>query len=409
MAGQVLPIILGANINAYAVAASFHANYHIKPVIVAGGFLPFTQYSIIMKEIISDEEIYDNRHFLARLAAVKNKYKGHTLLLIGTTDEYVQLIIRNKVHLEKDFLFNYPEEDLFEQLYYKHNFYQICEQFGLDIPATFTIDAADYQEPFKEDIQFPVILKADDGTAYFDIHFEGKQKIYHLNSYQEVDQTIRQIKHAGYEADLIIQEYVAGPDQNMWDIVYYGDTSGKGQLVTLAQVLLQEPQLTAVGNYTSLITRFNSELMNKVVHMMETLHYTGFANFDLKYDARDDKFKFFEVNTRVGRSSSYIKESGYSIARCYMDDLVNKQQHELVYLKEEHLFSVIPNRLLLSQLDAGALKEETKKLIAKRDVFNPLKYRLDTHCRRKGYLMLRDLNYYVKFNQNEWKNAAKDK
>ena len=38
--------------------------------------------------------------------------------------------------------------------------------------------------------------------------------------------------------------------------------------------------------------------MMKVKNLLEDLHYVGFSNFDIKYDKRDGKYRFFEINTR---------------------------------------------------------------------------------------------------------------
>lgn len=400
-ADEFIPVILGVNIHAYAAAASFYEDYGVKCIYVAAGELSFTQYSHLYLEYKVNPNIYDSSVFVTELLSLAERYKGKKLLLVATTDEYVKLLVQHAEELKDYFIFNFPEQRLFNQLYYKKNFYELCEQFNLDIPKTYTIDCS-VLKSFDDDIQFPVIIKVDDGVAYFNINFLGKQKIYHLNSYGEINQTITMLYEAGYRKSIILQEYITGPDHMLWDMVYYGDSNGKGQVITLAQVLQQEPQLTAVDNYTALITRHQHELMTSVVNMMESLNYKGFANFDLKYDHRDGKFKFFEVNLRAGRSSSYIKESGYSIASCYVEDLIYHRQHSLTYLDKKAVFSVIPPALLLQQLENSALKEEVRETIQQHGFFNPLKYKKDRSIKRRFYLLLRDINYRNKYKNREW-------
>src|SRR5690625_1161308 len=134
------------------------------------------------------------------------------------------------------------------------------------------------------------------------------------------------ITDSGYSDELIIQDFIPGDDTYMWDAVYYGNQEGKGELITFAQVVLQEHTKTGVGNYTALIVRKNKEMMKKLVHFMERLNFTGFANFDIKYDERDGKFKLFEVNIRQGRSSYYITQCGHNMAKFFVDDLIHKKR-----------------------------------------------------------------------------------
>ncbi|TDL94325.1 carboxylate--amine ligase [Macrococcus brunensis] len=398
------PVIIGANIHAYAAAASFHEDYQKESIVVAAGKLAFTELSSLTEAYIIEPELYQDEVFIRTLNEIAEKYGQQKLLLVATTDEYVKLLIKHSDSISERFILNFPSQELFDQFYYKKHFYQLCEQYGLDIPKTFTIDCHELTT-FHEEVMFPVIIKVNDGTAYFDLHFPGKQKIYRLTSYDEVNQTIKLLYDNGYRKDLILQEYIEGNDQELWDMVYYSDRNGKGQVVTLAQVLSQEPQLTAVGNYTALITRYQKELMDKAVRMMEDTGYKGFANFDLKYDARNGKFKFLEVNLRAGRSSSYVRESGYSIARCYVEDLIEHKSHPLVYLDKKMIFTVIPPALILQGISSSELKEEVRGLIKQGRTFNPLKYKKDRSLKRKIYLKLRDMNYFKKYRNREWEQS----
>ncbi|WP_414045220.1 carboxylate--amine ligase [Macrococcus equi] len=398
-----IPIILGANIHAYAAAASFHKDYKKKSVIVAADYLSFTKFSTLISEYYIDKMIYDDEVFIDTFEKIALKYskKNRKLLLVATTDEYVKLLIKHEARLREHFTFNFPTQELFNRLYYKKNFYETVASFGLDIPATYHFNLATL-ETFNEPIRFPVIIKVDDGTAYFNLKFKEKQKIYVLDSYEEINQTIELLHNNGYREDIIIQEFIEGSDQDLWDIVYYSDSNGNAQVITLAQVLLQEPAMTAIGNYTALITRFDKTLMDKVIQMMEALNYTGFANFDLKYDARDGKFKFFEVNLRAGRSSSYVKETGYSIARCYVEDLILNQSHPVKYLDTTHLFTVVPKNIILQYVKQKSLRKEIKQLIYKHRYYNPLFYAKDLSLKRKSYLFMRNAKYYLKYKNSQW-------
>lgn len=403
MKNPFIPVIVGTDINAYTMAISFHEEYGIKPIIVGRVSLPFTQLSSVIDNIELFPDLNQSKHFASILLKIAEKYEtpGKKLILIGTNDPYVRLIIQNKSILETKYIMNYMDEELMNQLYIKKNFYELCKQHGLETPHTHYYSCTSDQ-PFKEEMMYPVIIKPSNGVEYYKYPFEGAQKVYRLNSNEEINEVIMKIKASGYQDDLIIQDYIPGDDSYMWDAVYYGNSKGKAELITFAQVILQEHTVTAIGNYTAVITRYNHEIMEKLVRFLEDLHYVGFANFDLKYDKRDGKFKVFEVNIRQGRSSYYVTFCGHNMAKYLVDDLIYGKEKELTYLNEHFLFTVVPKYVLKNFVDDPEIRKEVRDLIKKGKYGNPLFYKSDTHLKRKFYLVARQLNYIKKYRNNKW-------
>ena len=403
MKNPFIPIIVGTDINAYNMAISFHEEYGIKPVIVGRVSLPFTQLSSVTDRIELFSDLNSSDHFASILLKVAEKYEtpGKKLMLIGTNDPYVRLIIQNKSILQTKYIMNYMDEELMNQLYIKKNFYELCEEHGLETPHTYYHSCAS-DHPFKEEMMYPVIIKPSNGVEYYKHPFEGAQKVYRLNSNEEINEVIMKIKASGYQDDLIIQDYIPGDDSYMWDAVYYGNSNGKAELITFAQVVLQEHTVTAIGNYTALITRYNQEMMDKLVHFLEELHYVGFANFDIKFDERDGKFKVFEVNIRQGRSSYYVTFCGHNMAKYLVDDLIYGTSKPLTYLNDEFLFTVVPKYVLKNFVEDPKIRKEIKTLIKDGKYGNPLFYKGDTNLKRKFYMVARQINYIKKYRNNKW-------
>ncbi|AXH99954.1 carboxylate--amine ligase [Sporosarcina sp. PTS2304] len=393
-----IPIIVGTNINAYNMAISFHEEYDIKPVIVGREPLPFTSYSSITNVQEFHPGLHDPEVFVQFLREVASKYRtaDQKLLLIGTDDLYVRLIIEQREALQEDFLFNYIDQDLMNEVYIKKNFYKLCAEHGIDTPSTYFHSCLS-DEPFTDEVLFPVIIKPSDGVQYYRHPFEGLQKIYKVDTYEEINRIIQMVKASGYTEDLIIQDFIPGDDSYMWDAVYYADQHGKPQLITFAQVALQERAMTAIGNYTALITRYHEEMMTKLVKFSEAIGYVGYGNFDLKYDARDGKFKVFEVNIRQGRSSYYITQCGENMAKYLVDDLVYGIEKPLTYLDKHFLFTVVPKAVLKKFVDNPEMQKEIRSLIRSGNYGNPLFYKKDGHMKRKLYMLMRQINYYKKY------------
>lgn len=398
-----LPIIIGTDMNAYNMAISFHEAYGIKPILVGKEPLSFTSLSTITETIELRSGLAEDSQFADILIDIAEKYRapGKTLLLIGTNDLYVRLIIENAKVLREHYVFNYITEDLMNQLQVKANFYELCKVHGIETPTTFFYDCKS-AEPFEEEMMYPIIIKPSNGIEYSRNKFEGQQKVYKVDSPKEMHDVIQQIKASGYSDELIIQDYIPGDDTFMWDSVIYANSKGKTQLVTFAQVVLQEHTVTAIGNYTALITRFDKEMMVKLQNFLEAVGYTGFANFDLKYDARDNKFKVFEVNIRQGRSSYYVTALGHNMAEYFVDDLIYQADKPVTYLNEDFLFTVVPKAVLRNFVDNRAVLKDIKRLIKKGQYGNPLFYKKDKHLKRKLYLLARQVNYYKKYKNNQW-------
>lgn len=370
---KFLPIIIGTDLNAYTMASSFYDRYGIKPVLVGKLRMFFTMDSSIIETIHYDKQLTDPDRFRDTLRIMAENYgeRYENLILIGTNDIYINMMIDNHDFLAQYYKFNIPTVELRDTLFYKKSFYEYCEKNGIDTPNTIFYDCSNPTE-VSVDFQFPVVVKPSDVVAYQLAGLSSVNKLHFVNNEAELKAVVNEIVDGGYRSDLIIQEFIPGDDSHMWDSVYYGNQKGEAQLITLAQVLLQERKSHLVGAYTALMTRYNEELMHKLADFLEQANYTGFANFDIKYDYRDDKFKVFEVNIRQGRSSSYICYNHHHLAEYIVDDLIYEKPKELTYFNKPFLYSVVPNFVLKRAVKDKALKGDIKELISQNRYGNPL-------------------------------------
>ena len=59
----------------------------------------------------------------------------------------------------------------------------------------------------------------------------------------------------------------------------------------MGHVLLEEHTPTGIGNHAVIITEPHEETELKLKALLEDIGYTGFSNFDMKYDEKDGKYK----------------------------------------------------------------------------------------------------------------------
>jgi len=403
-------LLLGSDANAYYMARCFHELYHTPVDMMNTALIGVTEYSNIIN-FIEVENFSDKAVFVEALNNYSNKSKFEKIVLIATNDKYVRMIVENKDVLDSKFVFNYPTLEIVNTLLVKDLFYNAYHSElepleGLGIPKTLIYSCKEKPE-IVNDFMYPIILKPGNGVEYNKHHFEGMSKVYKIQSFDELQKVIKKIEDSGYADNLIIQEFIPGDDCALYDAVFYCGTDKKVQLMTFAQIGLQERTPTGVGNCTVLVNGFDEHgykeaLVYKMKEFLEKIGYQGFAEFDLKYDARDGKYKIFEINPRQARSSYYLAACGHNLVQYLIDDVITHVSKPATLIKNEMVLSFVPPWIITAYVTSPALKAEIGKLVNEGKFVRPLHYDGDTNIMRKIYLWLRDINYTIKYKKFTW-------
>lgn len=314
------PLLFGGDINVYSVARAFHEAYGVKSVCF-GKFASGPAYGsdIIDYRVCAQNE--DPETFRKNVADVAAEFADKTILVMGCGDSYVKLAAENKESFPANCIAPYIAGDTIGKLNNKEYFYELCDQFGIDHPGTFVYRKEmghDFELPF----QAPYICKPSNGVAYWEHPFEGNEKVFTCPDRKNLEEVLDKVYAAGYPDTMIIQDFVPGDDSNMRVLTCYSDRNAQVKLMCLGHVLLEEHTPHGIGNHAVILTEVNEEICQKVKAFLEEMHYVGFSNFDIKYDTRDGKYKFFEINCRQGRSNYYVTGAGYNIAKLLVEDRV---------------------------------------------------------------------------------------
>ena len=169
-----------------------------------------------------------------------------------------------------------------------------------------------------------------------------------------------------------------------------GILADKIKLITMAvladgHVLLEDHTPSAIGNPVVIINEVNDQIVAAATKFLEHIGYTGFANFDIKYDTRDGKFKFFEINVRLGRSNFYVTASGFNTVKWIVDDLIYEKELEYTVADNEHLFSLVPKYVIKNYVHDEELKNRALKLMKEGRWTFPIKYKADKNPKRIFY------------------------
>ena len=401
-------LIIGNDINAYYLARCYHEFTGNKADLISNfipGMIPFayTRYTKILN-LKFVENLWDEETFLNTLKAYYNENKNEKILLISSNETYGEFIAKNQTKLKKMFYFNYPSVKLQKTLVNKETFYKTYGDSVIDIPKTVYYNCKK-DDKLSNELTYPVILKPANVIKYKHINFEGNKKIYRLKTKEEVINVINLFKNAGYDDTLIIQEYIPGDDTHLFDAVVYVDKNKKCKVVSFAEIGLQEHGSRMIGNATVLINGYSkypgvTEQINKITEFMNTIGYQGFAEFDMKYDERDGKYKVMEINARQGRCSYYITPCGFNLIELLYKDLILGEELEYEIAENVVLETFVSKYIVKKYIKDEKYKEQVLKLWKNR--VNPLEYKKDNGLLR--YLMLLKIryNYYKSYKEAKW-------
>ncbi|BDR57895.1 carboxylate--amine ligase [Xylocopilactobacillus apicola] len=408
-------IVLGSDQNAYGQVRAIYQITHQKVDVIAKVRLSATKYSkLINLQIFPD--LLDDQQFVKHMIDLYHEFDGKnvTLFPIPCGDTYVELLSRNSDILKNYFTFPFVDYRLTDQLTNKEEFIKIADEYGLDHPKSLIITPENYSDLDYAKIggEFPVALKAVDSVKWLDVDFPGRKKAFILNSPAEVSSTIQAAINAGYDGNFILQEFIPGGVAADRVLNCYVDQYHHVKMMNLGHPLLEDPGASAIGNYLAILPVYDQELYQKAQKFLEDINYTGFANFDIKLDPRDRKYKFFEINLRFGRSSFYVNLNGASFPQFLIDDyfLDNLKAQPTQYCNEDPakhiLWLSVPMDVFNHYTEDDSSYQRATELIKMGHFGDTLTYSEDLSLRRK--LMIWHFKKYYRKDFKQFGQMKKD-
>ncbi len=394
---EFIPVLLGGDINTYSVARAFYEAYGVRSYVF-GKYQTGPSFCSRLTIYEGNEAIDTDAYFLRRIRRFSDEHKDKKILLIGCGDSYVALASKHKAELPENVIAPYIDFSLMDSLQQKKRFYELCDKHGVDHPKTIVYQkemGLDFECPFS----YPLILKPSNSIAYWEHPFPTQNKVYKLGSREELEQVITQIYDAGYDDSLIIQDMIPGNDEYMRVLTAYSDRNGKVKMMCLGHVLLEEHTPHGSGNHAVILTEQNQELMKKVKNLLEDLHYVGYSNFDIKFDQRDNTYRFFEINTRQGRSNYYVTGSGLNIAKYFVEDYIYQRDIPYTEATGEHLWMTVPRGVAYKHIKNPEYTATVRRLIKEGKMVNPVFKRGDLAWNRFLRMAKTHLKQYSNFDK----------
>ncbi|WP_129045658.1 carboxylate--amine ligase [Companilactobacillus metriopterae] len=403
--------------NVYGMARAFHEEYGGSVRAFAGAQLAPTRFTKIVNLTVFPG-FAEDPVFIEKMREIAKEYQDHDepVILIACGDGYAELISQHKEELSKTFVCPYVDFDLLKSLNNKESFYKIAEEHGLPHPETTIVTKEMYtsNEDINVPYDYPVALKPANSVEWLDIHFEGRKKAFTIHSKEEFMDIVSKIYDNGYTSDLILQDFIPGDDSNMRVLNAYVDKNHHVKMMCLGHPILEDPTPQAIGNYVAILPEFNQDVYDQVQKFLEDIKFVGYANFDMKYDSRDDTFKFFEINLRQGRSSFFVTLNGYNLAKYAVMDYVEDTLAEepTVYANKNKsqakLWLGIPTKVFKKYAANNETTDFAKELISQNRTGTTVFYDKDMSIKRWVLLNYMFHNYVKRFNQYFQENKGRD-
>ena len=393
---KFIPVLLGADLNCYNVARTFHEAYGC--VSYAFGRYPIgaTMNSKIVRFTAVPDFDTDDR-MVEVLNGFAKEHADSRLIVLGCTDDYVSLIVRNRERLDPAYIAPYTTRELIDDITLKEHFYAYCDKYDIPHPKTFIHEKGASIDDLGFD--YPVIIKPSSSVLYWKHEFAGMKKVYRAKTKEEAQNILDTIYASGYPEKVIIQDTVPGDDSHMYVLTSYSDADSNVRMMCLGHVLLEEHTPKGLGNHCAIVTEYNRDLMERFKKFLCEIGFVGFSNFDIKYDERDGSFRAFEINVRQGRSNYYIASAGINIAKLIVEDRIEgKPFTETLFNQNEAYWRYIPDSIVYKYVSddmAAKIKSLKKQGKARSSMRYPFDLRMNP--KRRIFVTLHEHNHKKKF------------
>ncbi len=401
-----IPVLIGADMNCYSVARALHEEYGKESYVFGRFAAGDTKYSKIV-HCSYNPKLNDPDVLVETINTFAEEHADITCLVWGCTDGYAALLMEVQDRLCENCTTLYIDVDLRDKLVDKADFYKMCEQYNIPYPKTFYADKPLAAEELTEDklgFVYPIIVKPSMSETYWEHPFDGMKKVYTADNPREASEILDLIFGAGYPDQILLQDMIPGDDSNMRVLTGYSDRNNKVKMMCFGHVGLEEQTATALGNPCAIITEPNEALQNVVKAWLEEIGYTGFSNFDIKYDSRDGSYKVFEINLRQGRSNYYVTGSGNNIARYVVEDRIFHHDLGECHMNANVSFwHSVPCKVVYEYVKDPSFVKRAKKLVAEGKETSSLVYKPDLWMNplRWAYVKVHMHRYFDKFKNPE--------
>ena len=282
-------IVLGGHVQGYGILRIFGEN-NIPSIVIDTTRQNIARHSKYCTHFI--EVDYDN--LINKLVEIGQEGRIDNWLLFPTDDYYVRLLSQNKNLLDQYYLVTVDEWDIIKLFFNKRNSYPLAESAGVPIPKTFYPNNPIEVKQVSSEIEYPCIIKP---AVMLDFYRHFKQKVFVCKNEHELNTNFLKATEIIKTNEILVQEIIPGDSEKQYSVGVFYDRK-KSYNYIVARRKRQHP--IDFGNATTFAETVDIPILIDYSHkILKKAEYFGICEVEFKYDERDEKYKFLEVNPRT--------------------------------------------------------------------------------------------------------------
>jgi len=235
------------------------------------------------------------------------RVEEHKPVLFVTSDDFLLAVSRNRERLQDYYLLNLPDADTLESIADKYRQYQLACSVGIPVPATFVLEKPADLAQLKEDVQFPVFIKAREVISWRKVVSE-RVKGFVARTPKELEAHVEALFARGVAP--LVQELIPGPDTSHYKACYYVSRDGEVARAFALRKLRQQPPGFGFGCLIESV--HDPDVLALGKRFLKSIGYRGVGSAEFKRDDRDGKLKLIELNPRYWQQNALAE-------RCHMN------------------------------------------------------------------------------------------
>ena len=244
---------------------------------------------------------------------------GRRSVLIPTTDECAVFVEEHADVLKERFIFPNRSADLVLSLCNKKTMYYLAKKFKLPTPEAAFPKNRDDVVNFLKLASFPIMIKAIQGWGRLK---PGRTTSIIAHNKRDLLEKYGAMENAG-GLNLILQEYIPGADDKVWMFNGYFNERSDCLLGFTGRKMRQWPihrGVTSLG-----VCLRNGTVQKATKEFMKSIGYRGIVDMGYLYDPRDDQYKVFDINPRIGATFRlFVARNGMDVARALYFDMTGQ-------------------------------------------------------------------------------------
>jgi D-aspartate ligase len=242
-------------------------------------------------------------------------------VIFPSSDGSAQFIANNEDALRDHFVLTSPSVACLRKTQNKRRLIETASAMGIPVPETyFPVDPAELSSIGKS-VAYPAIIKplySPDWKRSAVTEIFGKIKAMEVSEPEALIDSCHKL--LSLSSTFMVQEIVAGPDENLLTFLGYIDRKGEALAGCVRKKLRQYPPGFGYCSLTESV--HDDEIFELSVKLLQALGYRGIAGVEFKRDARTGSPKLIEINTRAVRTSALAIAAGVDFAWIAYQDCV---------------------------------------------------------------------------------------